>query len=61
MTREGDEITAIVHPVGMETETPDAWEESARIVEAFAAGVGEETAALLEQIASAIRDHATDA
>jgi hypothetical protein len=39
---------------------PDGFEESARIVEAFASGQDEETAALLARIAAAIRDHAAD-
>lgn len=45
----------------MDNDAPDAWEESARIVEAFAADADDDTAKLLAQIARAIRDHAIDA
>lgn len=39
---------------------PDEYEQSARIVEAFAAGQSEEVAALLAEVAQAIRDRAID-
>ena len=47
------------HPPYMETE-PDGFEESARIVEAFAAGRPDHVVELLTVVARAIRDHATD-
>ena len=47
------------HPDGMENE-PDGFEQSARIVEAFSAGRSDDVAALLAEIARAIRDHAID-
>ena len=41
--------------------TPDPFEESARIVEAFSQGeTDDRVLELLTQIAKAIRDHATD-
>ena len=43
----------------MEVE-PDAWEQSARIVEAFEAGADEATAELLREVARAIHDRAVD-
>ena len=39
---------------------PDGFEQSARIVEAFAAGQREEVVALLEDVAKAIRERAVD-
>lgn len=50
---------AIRHRNIMENE-PDQFEQSARIVEAFAAGRDGDVAELLAEIAKAIRDHATD-
>lgn len=45
----------------MDIAAPDPWEESARIVEAFATGAADEEAAeLYAEIARAIRDRATD-
>jgi len=43
-----------------ESGNPDAWEESARIVEAIASTADSEAAELLDEAAEAIRDHATD-
>lgn len=43
----------------MENE-PDGFEESARVVEAFAEGANDEVAELLGEIAKAIRDHAVN-
>lgn len=42
------------------SEKPDGFEESARIVEAFAAGASEDEVELLGRIAEAIRDRAID-
>jgi len=39
---------------------PDAWEQSARIVEAFSGGESEQLNALLSEIAAAIREQAVD-
>ena len=39
---------------------PDGFEQSARIVEAFATGQSEEVVALLEDVARAIRERAVD-
>ncbi|WP_199860880.1 hypothetical protein [Sphingomonas aurantiaca] len=44
----------------MDNATPDIWEKSAEIVEAFAAGKDQATTDLLAEIARAIRDHAAD-
>lgn len=44
----------------MVNEKPDGFEEAARIVEAFSAGKDDQTVALLEEIAAAIRDKAID-
>lgn len=41
-------------------EEHDAWEQSARIVEAFADGEGEAVAELLARVAQAIRDKAVN-
>ena len=43
-----------------EQDSPDGFEQSARIVEAFTAGRSAGIAKLLVEIARAIRDHATD-
>ena len=42
------------------SDRPDGFEESARIVEAFAAGASEGEVELLGRIAKAIRDRALD-
>jgi len=39
---------------------PNPWEQSARIVEAFSAGVSEDMNELLCEIAAAIRERAVD-
>jgi len=41
-------------------EEPNPWEQSARIVEAFSAGVDDDTNDLLGEIAAAIREKAVD-
>jgi len=43
----------------MENE-PSTWEQAARIVEAYSAGVSEEVQTLLGQIAQTLRDEAVD-
>jgi hypothetical protein len=48
------------HPVLMDDSKPDAWEEAALIVEAYAGGADAMTVALLARIAKAIRERATD-
>lgn len=47
--------------MGTDTKEADAWEQSARIVEAFMEGVvDEEKSALLAEIAQAIRERAVN-